>query len=145
MSLFNKNEYINIEDVHEVMNKLKDTYQINYEEFSNYYDVFNKEKELDNISLDDKVILASYLAYIDVDAARSKSFDITDKKMTLFDYYLSNSDDISDKTTMSISKYIADMKSYKDMNKAIHGNKRTMNEIFRDITGDLKDTNKRHK
>ena len=145
MSLFNKNEYINIEDVHEVMNKLKNTYQINYEEFSNYYDVFNKEKELDNISLDDKVILASYLAYIDVDAARSKSFDITDKKMTLFDYYLSNSDDISDKTTMSISKYIADMKSYKDMNKAIHGNKRTMNEIFRDITGDLKDTNKRHK
>ena len=145
MSLFNKNEYIGIDDVHEVMNNLKDTYQINYDEFSNYCDIFNKEKDLDNISLDNKVLLASYLAYVDVDAARSKSFDITDKKMSLFDYYLSHSDDISDNTTMSISKYIADMKSFKDMNKAIHGNKRTMSEVFRDIAGDLKSDRKRHK
>ena len=145
MGLFKKNEYIKITDVNQIINNLDTNLKISYDEFSNYYDVFSKEKELDNINSDDKLILASFLAHNEVEAARNKSFDIMDKKLELYSYTAENMNKASDEATLRISKHVEDVRQFKEMEKALTGDKRTINEVFRDIAGDLKDTKKRHK
>ncbi len=80
--------------------------------FDMYFNYFDKQKDLDELSLDEKVVLAGYLLDIDVTLSKGKYLGYPGKKSQLLDYYQSNIKYASDEALELLSEHVDRQKDY---------------------------------
>ena len=74
-------------------------------EFSQAFHFFLNQSKKEDLTIDEKCLMATYLYYVDIDMPPGKNHSCVGKRNTLYQYYLINHSDCSSETIEKISKY----------------------------------------
>ena len=90
----------------EVIKQLEKTYEMKSNNFEIYYNYFNNQKENNQLTLDEKVLLCGYLLDIDVTLSRRRYHGYPGKKMQLLEYFTNNLQKANDETLELINDHV---------------------------------------
>ena len=89
---------------------LANTYELRSDYYEMYYKYFDKEKDLDNLTIDEKVEISGYLIDMDVYLHNGKFHGYGGKREKLFNYFCDNVDQASDETLDKVEKHASKQK-----------------------------------
>lgn len=99
------NYYSNQINPKTVLEYLSNEERLTLSEFSQAFHFFLRLVEKDDLTIDEKCLMAIYLYYIDVDIPPNKHHTCAGKKNQLCQYYFLHHSECQDETIIEISKY----------------------------------------